>query len=391
MKIVHMADSHLGFSAYGRFDDRGRNLREENIYKGFDKTVDKIIELRPDAVVHSGDVFHYVRPRIKPLYVFKRALERLKEKGIPVVLISGNHDAPKNYVAYSPFTLYETGDKRREVRGTEPVKIAHRNRYESFEVGDHIFHCIPFCLNPEDYQKEFAKIRFTGRDVLVMHGLIEALWHRRLRTVGEHELKESFLKSDFSYIALGHYHDQAKIAQNAWYSGSVEYFRFSEAKDKKGILSVDLEHGSVDRVEIQEQYMFDPEPIDCDGLATEEILTLILTQCEKLGIEEKIVRIRLKDVAREAYRGVDPKVMGELKRRALHLEILPEFKEEKCEWEIESMDSAQLPQEFKRFIEMEASRDSIPTSIKGDVISYGTELMARISEKRTMESFDASQ
>ena len=37
------------------------------IYEGFDLAIDKIIELMPDAVVHAGDVFHHVRPRIRPL------------------------------------------------------------------------------------------------------------------------------------------------------------------------------------------------------------------------------------------------------------------------------------------------------------------------------------
>jgi exonuclease SbcD len=76
--------------------------------------------------------------------------------------------------------------------------------------------------------------------VLVMHGLVESLRNKRLRTVGEHELKDSLLKRDFDYIALGHFHGQAQVAENAWYSGSVEYFNFGEANDRKGLLFVNL-------------------------------------------------------------------------------------------------------------------------------------------------------
>ena len=46
---------------------------------------------------------------------------------------------------------------------------------KEFEVGDHYFHCIPFCLEPQDYLTEFEKIERSGRDVLVMHGLVESL------------------------------------------------------------------------------------------------------------------------------------------------------------------------------------------------------------------------
>ena len=100
---------------------------------------------------------------------------------------------------------------------------------------------------------------------------MEALWDRRLRTVGEHEIAESFLKGDLTYIALGHYHGQARVAKNAWYSGSVEYFRFSEAKDEKGILLVDLESGRVEQIPVQERYMLDLDPIDCGGLSSREV------------------------------------------------------------------------------------------------------------------------
>jgi exonuclease SbcD len=87
LKIVHMADSHLGFTSYGRVDSNGINLIEKMVYEGFDQAVDMIISLRPDAVVHAGDVFHHVRPRIRPLYVFKKGLDRLREAGIPVIAI----------------------------------------------------------------------------------------------------------------------------------------------------------------------------------------------------------------------------------------------------------------------------------------------------------------
>ena len=388
MKIVHMADSHLGFSAYGRVDRWGRNLREEMIYEGFKETVDRIIELQPDAVVHAGDVFHHVRPRIRPLYVFQQNLERLVEADIPVVIISGNHDAPKSYASLSPFSLFE---------GMEGVQIAHRYRHECFEVGDHHFHCIPFCLSPEDYMEEFRKMQELraemsgGRDVLVMHGLVEALWDRRLRTVGEHEIAESFLKGDLTYIALGHYHGQAQVSKNAWYSGSVEYFRFSEAADEKGILLVDLESGRVEQIPVQERYMLDLDPIDCGGLSSREVEEVISAVCHRRGLKERIVRLRLTDLSREAYRSLSRRIVGELRAEALHLEIIPEFSDEPALRETEPVRAEDLPQEFETFVEGEAAGGSIPPAIREEVLGYGTDLLARISARRRTERFDAPQ
>ena len=149
MKVIHLADSHLGFSSYSRLDSHGRNRIEEMVYAGFDQVIEKIIRLRPDAVVHAGDVFHHVRPKIKPLVVFQKGLFRLAEAGIPIIIISGNHDAPKSYSQTSPFRLFE---------GFKDVHIAQKYEYERFPVGDYDFHCIPFCLEPQDYLTEFGKI-----------------------------------------------------------------------------------------------------------------------------------------------------------------------------------------------------------------------------------------
>lgn len=380
MKIVHMADSHLGFSSYSRLDQHGQNRIEEMVYAGFDQAVDKIIELRPDAVIHAGDVFHHVRPKIKPLVVFQKGLERLTDKGIPVIVISGNHDAPKSYSLTSPFRLF---DRMRDVH------ISQRYQYERFEVGDSSFHCIPFCLEPQDYLAEFEKIERSGRDVLIMHGLVESLRNKKMRSVGEHELKDSLLKSDFDYIALGHFHGQTQIAENAWYSGSVEYFNFGEAGDNKGMLFVDLEKGQAKPVEVRPKYMIDHPGVDCSGMSSEEIAEKIMDLCDREKIRDKMVRISLKNVNREAYRSIDLSKLNRLGAPALFLKIKPEFADEH-EMVERPVDRLKLHEEFARFMEDEASQGRIPGAIKGDVVAYGSELMKKAVLARN-EVSDAPQ
>ena len=106
-----------------------------------------------------------------------------------------------------------------------------------------------------------------------------------MRSVGEHELKDSFLKSDFDYIALGHFHGQAQLSRNAWYSGSVEYFNFGEAQDKKGMLLVDLETGRAESVPVKPKYMIDHPAIDCSGMRSEEIANACWSYAMKMRSE----------------------------------------------------------------------------------------------------------
>ncbi|WP_343241316.1 MULTISPECIES: metallophosphoesterase, partial [unclassified Methanoculleus] len=66
MKIVHIADTHLGLSAFNRVDpETGMNLREHLVYDNFLAAVDRIIDLHPDALVHAGDLFHQVKPKTR--------------------------------------------------------------------------------------------------------------------------------------------------------------------------------------------------------------------------------------------------------------------------------------------------------------------------------------
>jgi len=380
MKIIHLADSHLGFSSYSRLDEHGRNRIEEMVYSGFDQAVEKIIELRPDAVVHAGDVFHHVRPKIKPLVVFQRGLMRLMKEDIPVIIISGNHDAPKSFSSTSPFRLFE---------GLRGVHIAQRYQYERIEVDDHYFHCIPFCLEPQDYLTEFEKIERSGRDVLVMHGLVESLQNKKMRSVGEHELPDSFLKSDFDYIALGHFHGQAQISQNAWYSGSLEYFNFGEAQDEKGMLLVDLESGKAESIPVKPRYMIDHPAIDCSGMRSEEIAQCLLALCPEDEIRDEMVRITLKNLSRAAYRSIDQTRLNRLGASALYFKIRTEFADVEEHFE-RPVDRRTLHEEFSGYLTEESSRELMPARIKDEVVAYGSQIMKKAVLAKHKEALDAS-
>jgi DNA repair exonuclease SbcCD nuclease subunit len=382
MRIIHMADSHLGFSAYNKVDQFGRNIIEEKVYEGFKQTIDKIIDdIHPDAIIHAGDVFHHVRPRIRTLYIFKKEIEKLNRNKIPTIIISGNHDAPKSSSTTSPFSIFE---------GLEHIHIVHNNEYQGIPIEDYVFHCIPFCLNNDAYLDEFSKIRPTGSDVLVMHGLIESIRDKRLRTVGEHELSDSFLKRYFSYIALGHYHNQAQVAENAWYSGSIEYFNFGEASDRKGILQVDLDTHKVEQIDIISKYMFDHPPIDCSGFSSKELAEKLLNLCDEEEIKDKIIRINLVNVSKAAFKGLDQSNKAKLGSSALFLKIKVEYIDEKDKYD-KQLDSTRLDEAFSRFLDEESQKDRIRKAITNDVVAYGTDVMKKAALVHNTRSLNASE
>jgi DNA repair exonuclease SbcCD nuclease subunit len=61
----------------------------------FLQAVDEILRKKPYALVHSGDLFDTVKPKIRPYTTVLKALERLHAAGIPFVIIAGNHSMVK--------------------------------------------------------------------------------------------------------------------------------------------------------------------------------------------------------------------------------------------------------------------------------------------------------
>ena len=56
MRLVHLADLHLGFRQYQRLTASGTNQREDDVAATVQRAITQIIEVAPDLVVIGGDV-----------------------------------------------------------------------------------------------------------------------------------------------------------------------------------------------------------------------------------------------------------------------------------------------------------------------------------------------
>ncbi|MGC8998881.1 MAG: metallophosphoesterase family protein [Candidatus Bathyarchaeia archaeon] len=90
--FVHAADLHLGYSQYGL------EVRREDFDKAFKELVDKTLELKPSFLIIAGDLFHNARPSNITLENAIKNFSRLREAGIPVLVVDGSHDSAPNVV-----------------------------------------------------------------------------------------------------------------------------------------------------------------------------------------------------------------------------------------------------------------------------------------------------
>ncbi len=374
MKLIHIADTHLGLAAFSRLDpDTGMNLREKQIYDNFLRAINDIINAKPDALVHAGDLFDTVKPKTKAYTTVLEALERLHAAGIPLIIIAGNHSMAKTRYTTSPYEVltYHPGE----------IKAAYKFCYETVEIGDTIFHLIPNMLRPEDYRTEFEKIelRSNHTNVLVTHGLATQIKDKRLATVAEHELDSTILSEKFDYIALGHYHRQCQITDNAWYSGSTEYLTYGEIADVKGGLMVDPGRQEVCPLALPKTPMADLGTIKCHGVhpgdITEEIIARVGQKCLP---QYAMAQVTLDGLSREHGKGIDTKDLAVVRENLLDLKI--RVKSEAEDTPVPLQQDIRLSdylQEFEGFI----GKKQISANQKEFVLCQGREILQSVMDE----------
>jgi len=375
MHLIHIADTHLGLAAFNRLDpESGMNLREKQVYDNFLKAIDEIIQQKPDVLVHAGDLFDTVKPKTRAYTTVLEALDRLHAAGIPFIVIAGNHSMVKTRYTTSPY----------EVLTYHPSQItaAYKFRYEQVEIGDTVFHLIPNMLRVEDYRTAFDQIELAPsgyHNVLVTHGLATAIKDKRLATVAEHELDSTILSDQFDYIALGHYHRQCQITDNAWYSGSTEYLTYGEIADTKGGLLVDPGRHEVRHLDLPHTPMIDLGTIKCEGVhpgdITEEIISRIVARSAPLY---SMAQVTLDGLSREHGKGIDMKSLAVFREQLLDLKIRVKSEEDDkpvaLQQDIRLIDYLQ---EFEAFI----GKQQISAKQKEFVASHGREVLQSVMDE----------
>ena len=96
LRAVHTADWHLS-AQRNRIDaDTGLNSRLIDFYRCARFTVEDGLNRGAQLVLHAGDAFHGCRPTPSEVRLLREALRPALEAGVPVVLLLGNHDAPRS-------------------------------------------------------------------------------------------------------------------------------------------------------------------------------------------------------------------------------------------------------------------------------------------------------
>lgn len=265
MKFLHTADLHIG-----------KRIFELSLIEDQKHILSQICEIaqkeKVDAVLIAGDVYDRAVPSTEAVELLDDFLTRLQAAGIPVIMISGNHDSPER-VSFADAILEKQGIY---IAGSyqEPLKTVTLED----EHGPVTFACMPFVKPamvgmPGTTETESARLTTGAEAVEYMLSRMPMTLSLNQRyvllthyfVVGENgeapELSDSetdvnvggldsvpaFLFSNFAYVALGHIHKPQHIGNgHVYYSGSPLKYSFSEARGDKSVNIVELgAHGQI--------------------------------------------------------------------------------------------------------------------------------------------------
>ncbi len=278
VRLLHTADWHLG-----------------KVLKGVDRTpevgealkalVEVVAKEGVDLVVISGDLFDRPQVSAEAEAMAVEFFLRLRELGVPALVIAGNHDPKERLEALAPLLALAGA----EVRG----KPLFREEGGVVRVGDLEAALLPFVSErilvkkvlqeAEERHRTYAEAMRRILDNLrsplmlghfALEGARPGAGEFAFHLTGSYAVPPSALPLEARYLALGHIHRQQQVSEApvAWYSGSLIQLDFGEGEEaERGALLVEVpERGPVQVYPLRERWgkplrTFRLKPEELDG------------------------------------------------------------------------------------------------------------------------------
>ena len=253
MKFLHLADLHLGkrVNGFSMLEDQAHILRQ---------ILAILVDEQPDGVLIAGDVYDKSVPSVEAVELLDGFLTELRARGVPVLLISGNHDSPER-LAFGGRVMDSCGIHISPVYDGALAPVTLQDAFGPVHVWllpfvkpAHVRRWFPDA-DIESYTDAMAEavahmdIDTAARNVLVTHQFVTGgtCSGSEELSVGGTDNVDSGVFAPFDYVALGHLHGAQHIGRETIrYAGSPLKYSFSEARQHKSVTVVTLgEKGDV--------------------------------------------------------------------------------------------------------------------------------------------------
>lgn len=304
LRILHVADVHLGVKFKGLSPDKARNRRED-LKKTFSKTIDIVKSSRSNVLLIAGDLFDDPHPS-SSLVSF--VMNEIKRAQIPVFLIPGNHDPMVKGSVYTENDFpsnVEIFDKEFSTKTVGDLAV-HGIAYDPEKLDKHILKDLPAPV-PDKY------------NIALVHGSY------RFMDFGDENYypieKEEIEGSKMNYIALGHFHtfNEIKTSVPACYPGTPEGLGFNDT-GSRGVVLVDLDKNGVKITPNNiNSRVYVAYELECSDLVNE---AEIEKKIREHSDPNKLLRVKLSGVPETLFKFDSETLLEEIENSFFHLEII---------------------------------------------------------------------
>jgi DNA repair exonuclease SbcCD nuclease subunit len=248
-KFLHIADLHLGIRRY-RSEDRARDF-----FLAWRDCIERYaLAEQVSFVLIAGDFFdaRKVEPQAMNQAMF--CLSKLRDAGIPVVVIEGNHDCHESESKFSwlrslsqwgfikllepvydeggvRLTAWDENERKGSYIDIEGVRI-----FGSIWYGSTISQSLPTLI--DQLREHRSPAHFN---VMMLHTDVEGQLNRPIPALPVAKINE--LRSCIDYLALGHTHKNFEIDGWVYNPGSLEACSVDEYANVRGAYLVEVENG----------------------------------------------------------------------------------------------------------------------------------------------------
>jgi len=262
MKILHTADWHIG-----------KKLHKTDLSEDFDLFIGWLCEYLShntiDVLLISGDIFDFSNPSSESRTQYYKALMQLKAYDLKIIVTGGNHDSPSvlnapseilnqldiHVIGQMPENLEDTlialpdKDKPELVVAAIPflrskdlkqgfIAETYESKLEAVQqsIAYHFQNAAKLA------KEQYPDVPLIGMGHLYATGASQSESERDIQIGNLAGLEASHFGKDYDYIALGHIHKPQRISAETpiFYSGSPTPLSFSERKNEKRILILDV-------------------------------------------------------------------------------------------------------------------------------------------------------
>jgi DNA repair protein SbcD/Mre11 len=326
IRVLHLADLHIGVENYGRVDpETGLHTRLLDYLARLDEAIEVGLREGVHAVLIAGDIYKNRTPNPTHQREFAKRIRRIREAGLPVFILIGNHDVSPTAGRANSIEIFHTlaldgvtvasrpglhqietaagplqivalpWVTRHNLLTKDDLRLASIREVEALllERVDRFLQAVPHDLDP------------ALPTILTVHGTIHgATTGAEQQMMLDRDLvlpRSVVMINGVDYVALGHIHKHQSLGNHPpiVYPGSIERVDFGEEHEAKGCVIVDLEKGATTWrfVKLAARPFI---TVDVDARNAPDPQARALMAIEKQDLREAVVRVRVQARAEQA-------------------------------------------------------------------------------------------